>query len=176
MAYKQKSPIPLAEGGTNAVSFTNLQGALVYDGTRIVTVDPGTSGQVLTSNGPLLRPTFQPSGGGGGGITWNNVTSSTQTLAIGNGYIANNGATLVTFTLPVSAAIGSIIQIQGASSGLWTVEQNAGQQIHFNTSSSTLGTGGSVSSINQYDAIVLICVSTDSSWAVNACEGNFVIV
>lgn len=38
-------------------------------GGTIVPVTPGSAGDVLTSNGALVVPTFQPGGGGGGGAT-----------------------------------------------------------------------------------------------------------
>jgi hypothetical protein len=75
-------------------------------------------------------------------------------------YLVDNGSTLVTLTLPTSATLGSIIQIVGSSAGGWTIAQNSGQQIHVNTSSTTVGTAGSVSSTGQYNQITLMAIST----------------
>lgn len=61
-------PVAIANGGTNATTMANANGVLYYDGTRLVTTTVGTAGQVLTSRGAGMSPTFQP-GGGGGGIT-----------------------------------------------------------------------------------------------------------
>src|SRR3990167_3262134 len=59
MAFKQRSPIPITEGGTNATTFTHLQGVLIYNGIRTVTIPTTAAGKVLTSNGLILAPTFQ---------------------------------------------------------------------------------------------------------------------
>lgn len=64
MAYKQRSPLPIANGGTNATSMTNTDGVVYYSGTALATTAVGTAGQVLTSNGVGMAPTFQPSSGG----------------------------------------------------------------------------------------------------------------
>lgn len=127
----------------------------------------GTSGNVLTSNGTIW--TSAPPSGGGGGLTFNNVTGTTQAMAVNNGYIANN-ASLVTFTLPSTATIGQIVQVVGAGAGGWTIAQNSGQVMHFGNINSTSGVGGSLSSSNQYDGIQLICTATNTDWT---CTGVF---
>lgn len=111
----------------------------------------------------------------GGGLVWTDVTGATQAIAINNGYTANRG-TLITFTLPVSSAYGSVVYIVGKGTGLWTIAQNANQMIHFGSVTSTTGIGGSVSSILQYDVIKLVCTVADLEWTVLSAVGNFVIV
>jgi len=64
MSYKRITPSPIAEGGTNASSMTNTDGVVYYDGTKLNTTTVGTAGQVLTSNGAAMAPTFQAAGGG----------------------------------------------------------------------------------------------------------------
>ena len=54
-------PIEIAKGGTNAISMANTDGVCYFDGTRLVTTSVGVSGQVLTSNGAAVAPTFQVS-------------------------------------------------------------------------------------------------------------------
>jgi len=63
------NPIPIANGGTNATSMTNTFGVNYFDGTRIVTTTVGTAGQVLTSNGAGVAPTYQAASGGITSIT-----------------------------------------------------------------------------------------------------------
>jgi hypothetical protein len=99
-----------------------------------------------------------------GGIT-TNVTVATQGLMQNQNFIANRG-TLITFTLPATATIGSIIEISGLGAGGWTITQAAGQQIHVGNLASTLGTGGSVASTNQYDTIRLMCVTANTIFTV----------
>ena len=62
-------------------------------------------------------------------ILWT-VTTVDATMAINNGYLANKG-TLLTLTLPSSAAVGSVIKVAGMNAGLWKIAQNANGIIHF---------------------------------------------
>ena len=57
-------------------------------------------------------------------------------MAVNNGYVASNAAQVV-LTLPVASIIGDTIKIQGKGTGGWKVAQNAGQLIHFNSSTTT---------------------------------------
>lgn len=63
MAYKRISPTPIEEGGTNATTMATTDGILYYDGTRFVTTTAGTSGQLMTSNGAGIAPTYQTGSG-----------------------------------------------------------------------------------------------------------------
>jgi len=52
-------PVAIANGGTNATSFTVTDGTVYYDGTRLVTVAAtGAAGTVLTSGGVGVAPAF----------------------------------------------------------------------------------------------------------------------
>jgi hypothetical protein len=108
--------------------------------------------------------------------TWNDVTSGTQTLAVNQGYVTDNGASLITYTLPSTAAVGTIIEIVGMSSGLWTVAQNAGQSIHFGTKVTTVGGGGSLTATNQWDYVKLLCVMANTIFVVTGGVGNLTVV
>lgn len=110
----------------------------------------------------------------GGGISWTNVTGTTQSAAINNGYIANN-ASLVTVTLPSTAVVGSIIEVAGSGAGGWRIAQNASQIINFGVSATTSGTGGRLDSVNRYDAVRLICIVADTTWSVISSQGNVTI-
>jgi hypothetical protein len=68
--------LAIANGGTNATSFATTDGTVIYDGTRLVTTATGTAGQVLTSNGAGVAPTYQASGAGVGGTKITKFTSS----------------------------------------------------------------------------------------------------
>ncbi len=173
MGYKRKSPQPIIEGGTNTSSFTHLFGTAFFDGTGLNNVAPGTNGYVLTSNG-IGAPSFQPSGSAS--FVWNDVTTASASMDAYNGYVANDGATLVTLTLPLTAVFGSEIKVQGFGSGLWTIAQNAGQSIVFNAIPSTTGVTGSVSSTSQYDSITLLCVVADTTWIAHLYTGNLSVV
>ena len=103
-----------------AASNVNVENILFLKGSA------GSAGQVLTSNG-VAAPTWQ-AGGGGGGMTWNNVAVNTPLVA-NNGYFTYTNSSLV-FTLPVGAVLGDTYVISGRAQfnvGLWTVAQNANQ-------------------------------------------------
>jgi hypothetical protein len=64
LSYALSTPVSIANGGTNATSMATTDGVVYYDGTRLVTTSAGTSGQVLTSNGAGVAPTYQAAAGG----------------------------------------------------------------------------------------------------------------
>ena len=107
--------------------------------------------------------------------TWHDVASSPQALAVSQGYVTDNGASLVTYTLPVTAAVGTIIEISGKSSGGWIITYGTGQIIHVGNLTTTVTTG-SVASTNQWDYIKLLCVTANTTWNVIGGVGNFTIV
>lgn len=132
----------------------------------------GSEGQVLTvvSGVPdWATPT---------GVTaWVDVTASPQTLDVNVGYLANVG-TLLTFTLPATAAQFSQIKIRGYGAGGWTIAQNAGQQILFGNTQTTAGVTGSLSSTNARDSVTLLAAVGGSStiWIVEDSIGNLTVV
>lgn len=99
----------------------------------------------------------------GGGITWNEVTGTSQAAAVNNGYIANNVG-LVTITLPSAAALGSIVKVVGKGTGLWRLSGNTGQTIHFGNTDSTVA--GYVQATQRYDAIEVVCTVANTEWTV----------
>jgi hypothetical protein len=112
----------------------------------------------------------------GGGLTWNDVTGTSASAAINNGYLSDN-AGLVTVTLPVTAAQFSVIRVAGFGAGGWKIAQNASQLIQFGSAAATTtGTGGSLASTNRYDAVEIICVVANTTWLVLSSVGNITIV
>lgn len=117
------------DGLTTLASVTNEPvGANCTSGGKKVSVgkDANKSG-VLDSN-EILSADYICNGSAGPGVTWVNVTGTSQQAASNTGYMANNSAQ-VTITLPPSPAVGDIIQVSGVGSGGWKVSQNAGQSI-----------------------------------------------
>ena len=108
-------------------------------------------------------------------ISWSEVTGTSQAMAVSSGYILNN-ASLVTATLPSTAAIGERIILQGKGAGLYKIAQNAGQTIHFGNQDTTTGTGGSLTATNQYDSIEVVCITANTDFAVLASIGSFTVV
>ena len=114
---------------------------------------------------------------GGGGISWSEVTGTTQTASVNHGYILNN-ASLVVLTLPSTAAVGDIVPVVGKGAGGWQIAQNSGQKVIWDAggtageNETTSGTGGHLDSTEQYDAIELICITANTTWAVRSSKGN----
>lgn len=188
-------PFTVAQGGTGLATLTS-HGILIGNGTGPVTVtaEP-TDGQLLigkTGFAPVLASltadaniTITPGAGTieiaataattGGGYNWTNVTGTTQAMAAGGGYIANN-AGLVTLTLPATAAVGDSFRITGFGAGGWLMAQNASQLVHFGNLVTTTGTGGSLASTNQFDGIELVSVVTNTTFNIISAIGNITIV
>lgn len=168
----------VAGGGTGLATLTAFE--LLAAGTtstgNVQQIGLGSSGQVLTSNGAGALASYQPVAGT---VTWVDVSSGSQTIAVGTGYVTDN-ATLVTYTLPATAAFGSVFEITGGVVGVggWTIAQNAAQQMHLGSSATTAGVTGSVSSTNQYDGVKFVAVVAGAStiWTLLSSQGNLTIV
>ena len=185
------SPVTVPHGGTGLTTLTN-GGILLGSGTGNVTVTAQpTNGQLLigrTSLDPVLATLTAGNGvsitnasgsitiaSSGGGFNWVEVTGTTQAISAQTGYIANN-AGLVTLTLPATAVVGDTFQIVGKGAGLFKIAQNALQTIHYVASDTTTGVGGSLTAIEQYAAIEIVCITANSDFAVLDSSGNFTVV
>ena len=100
------------------------------------------------------------------------VSGTSATMAANNGYIANN-ASLVTLTLPSSASVGDIVQVSGQGVGGWKIAQTSGQSIIFNCNTTTVGTGGSISSTLPSDTLTIMCTVANTTFNVISSQGNF---
>lgn len=151
-------------------------GYAVYDGAGTWsgrTFQAGTGITITNGSGTAGNTTIASSGAG---FTWTDVTGTTQSAAVNNGYFADN-AGQVTVTLPATAAIGDMVWVVGKGSGGWKVAQNSGQTIHFGSLNTTTGAGGSLASTNQYDAVLLVCSVTNTDWTVpGVSQGNITVV
>jgi hypothetical protein len=134
----------------------------------------GTTGQVLTATtgSPPSWTTV------GTALTWVDITSGSQAIAVNTGYITDN-ATTVTYSLPTTAAQGSIFEISCGTSAAATtpfsISQAAGQSIKFGNQTSTTGVGGSVASTLKYDSIKVLCVVANTTFVVLSSVGNFIV-
>lgn len=130
-----------------------------------LTAGPG----ITITNGPGTI-TITAAGG-----TFTEVTGTSQTIAVNNRYSANN-ASLVTFTLPSTAAIGDWFEIMGKGAGLFKIAQNASGQINCVNQSTTAGVGGSLTAVEQYNWIRCTCITANNIWDVTGITGDFTIV
>jgi hypothetical protein len=105
-------------------------------------------------------------------LQWATISGTTQNAVVGTGYIPLNVA-LTTITLPVSCAIGDQVAVQGSGSGGWLLQAAGGQTIQFGASATT--SGGSLASTQQQDAVTVVCISNNTTWAVRGAVGNLTI-
>lgn len=191
LTYTLSTPVSVANGGTGASSFT-AHSLIVGEGTSAMfALGAATNGQIpigSTGADPVLATITGGSGitvsngagtitisASGSGVTWNDTTGTSATLAASNGYVADNGS-LVTFTLPVTAAFGAEFIISGKGAGGWTIAQNSGQTIFFGTSTTTTGATGSLSSTNRRDTVHLVCCTANNDFNVLYAQGNLTVV
>lgn len=130
----------------------------------------GSNGKILTVKTGLPSWEDAPTA-----VAWSEITGTSQAGAINSGYIASNAA-LCTISLPATAALGSVFEIVGKGAGGWKLSQAANQKVHFGNISSTTGTGGSLNSTHQRDAIRLVCVIADTDWQVVGSQGNIDVI
>jgi hypothetical protein len=140
---------------TTACYITGIYGVSVASS---LPVTIGSGGQLGTS--------------AGGGNVWVEVTGTSQSAAVGFGYIANN-AGLVTITLPANFAVGDVIRVAGLGAGGWTLVANTGDIINFGSSATSAA--GSLSSTNRYDAVEVLGAATNTTWVVLSSIGNLTV-
>lgn len=132
----------------------------------------GGTGIIVTGNGPGDTVTVSVSGSL---MTWQEVTAASASMNNNKGYIANRG-TQITLTLPTTASQGDIIRIAGKGAGGYTIAQNAGQTIFYVASATTTGVGGSLTPVERYDSIELLCMTANTDWVVLNATGNYTVV
>lgn len=75
-----------------------------------------------------------------------------------------SGGSRLDVTLPTAAAVGDIIEVTDIGGNGWKIKQNASQNIRYNTSVTTTGTGGYIRSGDSYATVVLICTVANTTW------------
>ncbi len=110
-----------------------------------------------------------------GGFTWTDVTTSTQSIAVENGYVTDRGAN-VTYTLPATATLGQEFIIVGKL-GLTTITPNANQQLLMGSSSGTVGVTGTLVATNVGDCVTFVCITAGAStvWRASSWVGSWTL-
>lgn len=158
--------------GVPSLSSTMTNGQLIIGSTSgtptAATLTAGTGVTITNGAGSITIAV-------NGATTWTEVTGTSQSMAVNNGYVANN-ASLVTCTLPTTAAIGDFVRVSGKGAGLFKIGQNASQVIRTGTTDTTTGTGGSLTATNRYDCLTLRCITANTDWVLESVKGAFTIV
>jgi len=100
----------------------------------------------------------------------NVVEVSTATTASVQTYYVCNNVSVVPITLPATAPMGSMIGILGKGAGGWTCTAATGDYIHHGSFVSLAG--GAVRSTYYKDTMLLLCITTNSDWAIIWTNGN----
>jgi hypothetical protein len=133
----------------------------------------GTAGQVLTSSGAATPPVWSNPVS----TFWQITTTDAVTMVPDNGYIPKNAlGHLTTYTLPATSAVGTELEISGFDTHLWTIAQNASQIVNVGSTATTTGVGGSITATSRYDAIRLVCVTSNTVWNLVSSVGNLSVV
>lgn len=165
--YKDRSTGPVPP--VVATTYTTDSGNAV-PAANILNVLGDPTGITTTSGSGNTILIYTPAGG----IIWNQITSATNPnpLVNGNGYVTTDNGSLVTTTLPITAAVGDTIRILGQGSAGWNILQNAGQSIHLQSDTTTIGVGGSITFDNRYDSVELICIVANLEFVCATVTGN----
>lgn len=100
-----------------------------------------------------------------GGLEWSGIAGTTQSAAVDNGYVVQN-AGQTTITLPSTYDLGSTVAIQGLGAGGWILTAAAGDTIQIGSMATS--SGGTVTSGNQWDSIVIVAVVANTTWAMQS--------
>ncbi len=184
------APFPLSatQGGLGVASPT-AHGILVAEGSSAATPIVLGAGQVLigtTASDPSAATltagtninitsatgAITIAASGVGSFTWNDVSGTTQAAVINNGYIISN-ASQTTVTIPATAAEGTVFAVQGKGAAGWIMQMNTGQTCHFGSSATT--SAGSLTSTNLWDAVYIVCVTANTTFAVVSAVGNLTV-
>jgi hypothetical protein len=150
---------------TALTQYSTLTGA---SNNTVNNVSPGTSGQVLTSNGGSAQPTFQASPFTK--VPWTDKAISFA-AASQNGYFVTANATA---TLPASPSQGDLIQFSvDNASAILTIQANTGQLIRIGKTVSA-SAGIAVSNFNG-DSIALVYRASDTSWISQSSMGTWTV-
>lgn len=186
------APLPISSpnGGTGLVSPT-IHGFLIAQGTGAMVSSVLGAGQVHigTTAGDAVPGTIIAGANiivtaasgtltiaatGGGLLNWTDVTGTSQAMVVNSAYTANN-ASLVTLTLPATAAYGSEFAIAYKGAGGWKLAQNSGQTVRQGTAITTSGAGGSIASTLAGDSIRVLCTTADTGFEILWGTGNWTI-
>ncbi len=183
------TPLTTTQGGSG-VSNPTAHGILVAEGASAFATKVLTNGQlligstgadpvgaVITSTGATITVTNTAGGinldvTSPSGEAWNDVTGTTATILAGQGYTASNAGS-VTFTLPTTAAYGTVFEVAtGTTAGGWSIAQNAGQSIKTGNLTTTVGVTGSLASTMAGDAVRVLCIVANTTFLVLNTQGE----
>ena len=158
--------------GSQLGTISGAAGTILVGDTSPKFLAAGNAGQILASQGAAVDPHWIDNTLYGN--VWTDITGASQGMLPGNAYTANKSS-LVTFTLPATAAYGSTMTVTGKGTGYWKIEQNAGQTIHNGALSTTPGVTGNITTAAQWASVTMVCIVADTEWAIISSSGTVVL-
>lgn len=176
----------------NGSTYQNINGSLIVGNL----VEANTTGGQLIDSGVAASSVLTTSSTAGGALSgaYPNpnlsaaginqviaitlVTGTSQIMTDSspiNRYILQNSSPC-TLTLPTSITAGHSLEIVGGGSAGWMLSQNSGQNILLGTNPTTVGVGGSLSSTNPTDSLILTCTNPNNKLIAYAVQGNITVV
>ena len=137
---------------------------------KVVGVNGGSSTQTGYFSGSFVQP-----GSSTAGISWILITAS-QIMSPNIGYICVSPGGALQLSLPFASLVGDIIEITLRGATSWKILQGFEQRIWVAATSTTLGTGGSLSSTNQGNTIRMVCTIANFEWTVLSMIGNLEVI
>jgi hypothetical protein len=98
-----------------------------------------------------------------------NQNTSSVTMAPFTTYEINNGASLVTLTIPTTVALGTWFEIVGQSAGSWIVQASSGQTITL--LGVTSAAAGTVAPQTAAGYIKIECTTANTGFTIISCTG-----
>jgi len=107
------------------------------------------------------------------GFNWTEITASSVTAVVNNGYVTNRSATPVNITLPSIFSIGDSVHVMNIGAAGWSLVANTGHTIIFGNQTSSVD--GSISSTLQSDSVVVRGLVANTTWNVVSAVGNLTV-
>jgi hypothetical protein len=87
----------------------------------------------------------------------------------------SDGSSQCVYMLPTMCNLGTTFRVI-ARDNLWTIQQGAGQRIAIGISTTTSGTGGSLTANKLTDAVEIVAVDTGNNFRCQPLSGNPTVV
>lgn len=151
--------VSLGGGTTQIATLTGDTGGAISPTAGNINILGGTGASVAGSGSTLTVNVV------GGGMKTTVVTANTP-MAVNTAYVANKAGTAAVMTLPAVAAVGDVVRVSGLGATSYSIAQNAGQSIHLDATTSTVGVGGSVTPTSRYQSMEILCIVANTEWTI----------
>lgn len=109
-----------------------------------------------------------------GGWTVAEETGTTRNLAVNEMVVCNN-ASPVTCSIPATVAVGQRFALLGKGVGGFVLDHQTGQTVHFDSASTTTGTGSITTTSSQYSCLEVVCITANTDFVVRNSVGSFTV-